>query len=73
MFTDELQPGDFHVAVKRRDHTETPWRWEIWAAAKTRAIEQSESHFATMTEALKEGKAALKRLLIEHPRCRVMP
>jgi hypothetical protein len=65
MFTDELQPGDFHVAVKRRDHTETPWRWEIWPAAKTRAVEQSEDHFATMTEALKEGKQALKKLLRE--------
>jgi hypothetical protein len=63
MFTDELEPSDFHVAVRRRDHTETPWRWEIWAAGKTKAVEHSERHFATMSEALKQGKAALKELL----------
>ena len=59
----ELEPSDFHVAVKRREHTDTPWRWEIWAAGKTKAIAQSERHFATMSEAMKLGKAALKALL----------
>jgi hypothetical protein len=59
----ELEPGDFHLAVKRRDSTETPWRWEIWAAGKTKAVAQSERHFVTMSEALKQGKAALKALL----------
>jgi hypothetical protein len=63
MFTDEMEPSDFHVAVRRRDHTETPWRWEIWAAGKTKAVEHSEGHFATMSEALKQGKAALRELL----------
>jgi hypothetical protein len=59
----ELEPGDFHVAVKRREFTDTPWRWEIWAAGKTRAVAQSERHFATMSQAIKQGKAALKQLL----------
>src|SRR3954468_20842078 len=34
----EMEPGDFHVAVKRREFTDTPWRWEILAAGKTRAV-----------------------------------
>jgi hypothetical protein len=59
----ELEPGDFHIAVKRREHTDTPWRWEIWAAGKTRPVAQSERHFETMSEATKQGKAALKSLL----------
>src|SRR4051812_30280406 len=28
----EPEPGDFHLAVKRRPFTTTPGRWEIWAA-----------------------------------------
>jgi hypothetical protein len=59
----ELEPDDFHVAVKRREYMDTPWRWEIWAAGKTKAVAQSERHFATMSEAMKQGKAALKALL----------
>ena len=47
----ELEPGDFHVAVKRREYMDAPLRWEIWAAG------------ATMSEAMKQGKAALKALL----------
>jgi hypothetical protein len=38
----ELEPGDFHLAVKRREFTGTPWRWEIWAAGKAKAVAQSE-------------------------------
>jgi hypothetical protein len=60
MFTNELEPSDFHVAVRRREHSETPWRWEIWAAAHTKAMEQSKRHYATMTEAIRDGKTALK-------------
>jgi hypothetical protein len=59
----ELEPSDFHLAVKRRDYTAAPWRWEIWAAGKTRAVAHSERHFATMSEAMKQGKAALRALL----------
>jgi hypothetical protein len=59
----ELEPGDFHLAVKRREYTDTPWRWEIWAAGKTKPVAQSQLHFATMSEAMKLGKAALKALL----------
>jgi hypothetical protein len=59
----ELEPGDFHLAVKRREYTAMPWRWEIWAAGKTRPVAQSEHYFATMSEAMKQGKAALAALL----------
>jgi hypothetical protein len=59
----ELEPGDFHIAVKRGDRTDAPWRWEIWAAGKTRPVAQSERRFETMSEATKQGKAALKALL----------
>jgi hypothetical protein len=63
MFSNEMERSDFHVAVRRREHADNPWRWEIWAAGKTKAFEHSEGHFATMSEALKQGKAALKALL----------
>jgi hypothetical protein len=61
--TMELEPGDFHLAVKRREFSEIPWRWEIWAAGKGKAVAQSERHFPTMSEAMRQGKAALKALL----------
>jgi hypothetical protein len=63
LFKIEKEPSDFHIAVRRRQHAETPWRWEIWAAAQTKAVAQSKQHFATMSEAMREGKAALKELL----------
>ena len=59
----ELEPGDFHVAVKRREHTDKPWRWEIWAAARTKAVAHSNGSYATMSEAMRQGKAALVALL----------
>ena len=37
--------------MKRREYMDAPLRWEIWAAG------------ATMSEAMKQGKAALKALL----------
>jgi hypothetical protein len=52
----ELEPDDFHVAVKRRAYTVAPWRWEIWAAEKTKPVAHSEGHFPTMSEATKRGK-----------------
>jgi hypothetical protein len=64
MFKIKLEPSDFHLAVRRRKHRVAPWRWEIWAAAQTKAVEQSKCHYATMTRrAIRDGKAALKTLL----------
>jgi hypothetical protein len=59
----DLDPSDFHVAVRRRDHTETPWYWEISAAARTKAVMSSDRHFKTMSEASKDGKANLRAYL----------
>jgi hypothetical protein len=59
----ELDASDFHVAVRRREHTEAPWYWEIWAAGKSKSVMRSERHFETMSEAIKEGKAALRAFL----------
>jgi hypothetical protein len=60
----ELEPVDLHLAVKRREHTTMPWRWEIWAPGKTRPVVQSAAQFfATASEAMRQGKAALKVLL----------
>jgi hypothetical protein len=61
----ELEPSDYHLAVKRREHSEKPWRWEIWAAGHTKAIRHSKEYFATMSEATREGKSALKHFLSE--------
>jgi hypothetical protein len=59
----KFTPADYSVVVKRRDPGEKPWRWEIWVAGKSRHIERSEQPFATMSEATREGKAALKAFL----------
>jgi hypothetical protein len=54
----DLEPRDFHIVVKRREHSQLPWRWEVWAAGKTKATEQpSPEHYATMSEAMKAGKS----------------
>lgn len=59
----ELEPADFSVVVKRRDLGDAPWRWEIWVAGRSRPVERSEQPFASMAQATREGKAALKALL----------
>jgi hypothetical protein len=59
----KITPADYAVVVKRRDPGDRPWRWEIWVAGKSRPIERSEQPFATMSEATREGKAALKTFL----------
>ena len=59
----DLDPIDFHVAVRRRDHTAAPWYWEISAAARTKAVMSSDRHFKTMAEASKDGKSALQAYL----------
>jgi hypothetical protein len=59
----ELEPSDYSVVVKRRDLGDAPWRWEIWVAGRSRPVERSERPFASMSQATREGKAALKALL----------
>ena len=59
----DLEPSDFHVAVRRREHAETPWYWELWAAARTKAVMRSDRYFSRMSDASKDGKAALRAYL----------
>jgi len=59
---------DFSVVVKK--HRASPpksWRWEIYHAGRTSAIDHSEVYFDPMTKANRAGKAALKLMLSEYP------
>ncbi len=55
--------ADFSVAVKKRGKIPSPWRWEIYRAGRSSAVEQSLNFFPTMAAASKAGKEALKELL----------
>ena len=59
----DFDDTDYSVVVKRRGRQASPWRWEIYRAGKSGAIEQSPIFFRTMAAANKAGKAALKQLL----------
>jgi hypothetical protein len=54
---------DYSVVVKNRADPPNPWRWEIYRAGRSSAIEQSPIFFRTMAATNKAGKAALKQLL----------
>ena len=56
-----LDPFDYTLAVKNRGRAPKPWRWEIYAAGKAKAVQQSD-FFETMSEATRSGKAALAEL-----------
>jgi hypothetical protein len=58
---------DFSVVVKHRAPPPKSWRWEIYRAGRTSAIDHSEVYFDSMTEANRAGKAALKLMLSEYP------
>jgi hypothetical protein len=53
---------DFAVVVKDRGQPPKRWKWEIYRAGRSSAVEQSETFFTTMTAAHKAGKEALARL-----------
>jgi hypothetical protein len=59
--------SDFSVVVKNRGALPRPWRWEIYRAGAFRPIEHSPTNFASMTEAGRAGRAALKLMLSEYP------
>jgi hypothetical protein len=61
----DILPSDYSVVVKRRVPGDKPWKWEIWVAGKSRPVARAEGSFATMAEATREGKAALKAFLSE--------
>jgi hypothetical protein len=62
---DDIFPSDYSVVVKRRVTGDKPWKWEIWVAGKSRPVARAEGSFASMAEATREGKAALKTFLSE--------
>ncbi|MGA7387346.1 MAG: hypothetical protein WBW99_05360 [Pseudolabrys sp.] len=60
---EEFDPADYSVAVKLRANLPKPWRWEIYCAGHSGAVERSAVFFESVTEATKEGKKALAHLL----------
>jgi hypothetical protein len=53
---------DFSVVIKIRAKLPNPWRWEIYCAGHSRAIEQSSEFFSTVSAAKKAGDRALSEL-----------
>jgi len=52
--------SDFTVAIKNKGRPPKSWRWEIYAAGKSKPVRESE-FFETMSEATRAGKAALAK------------
>jgi len=59
----EYEREDFAVVVKDRGQPPNRWKWEIYRAGRSSAVEQSATFFPTMGAAHKAGKEALSRLL----------
>jgi hypothetical protein len=57
---------DFSVVIKSRGKPPNPWRWEIYRAGHSRAVEQSSTFFPTVAAANKAGKEALAELFEKH-------
>jgi len=60
---------DFSVVVKDRGQPPNRWRWEIYRAGRSSAVEQSATLFPTMAAAHRSGKKALLQLFkkLENP------
>lgn len=56
-----FNPSDYTLAIKNKGRPPKPWRWEIYAAGKSKPVQQSD-FFETMSEATRAGKAALLEL-----------
>ena len=56
-----FSPVDYSLAIKNKGHPPKLWRWEIYAAGKSKPVRQSE-FFETMSEATRAGKTALAEL-----------
>ena len=56
-----FSPVDYSLAIKNKGHPPKSWRWEIYAAGKSKPVRQSE-FFETMSEATRAGKTALAEL-----------
>jgi hypothetical protein len=66
-----LEPTDYSFVVKRRGNPTKPWRWEIYRAGSLAPVERSAGLYETMTEAAKEGKKALARVLAKQASSRL--
>jgi hypothetical protein len=53
--------SDCALAIKNKGRAPKPWRWEIYAAGKSKPVRRSE-FFETMSEATRTGKVALAKL-----------
>jgi hypothetical protein len=58
-----FDPEDFSFVVKMRGVPAKPWVWEIHRAGKSGPVERSPVFYASMAEAVREGKKALARIL----------
>ena len=58
---ESFDPFDCTLAIKNKGRAPKPWRWEIYAAGKAKAVQQSD-FFETMSEATRAGKVALAEL-----------
>jgi hypothetical protein len=56
-----FNPIDYSLAVEKKGRPPKSWRWEIYAAGKSKPVRQSE-FFETMSEAIRTGKAALAEI-----------
>jgi hypothetical protein len=56
-----FNPSDYTLAIKNKGRPPKSWRWEIYAAGKSKPVQQSD-FFETMSEATRAGKAALAEL-----------
>jgi hypothetical protein len=59
--TMSFDPIEYTLAIKNKGRPPKSWRWEIYAAGKSKAVRQSE-FFETMSEATRAGKAALAEI-----------
>jgi hypothetical protein len=58
-----IDDSDFSVVVKHRAPPPNSWRWEIYCAGRSNAVQRSSEFFPTMAAASRAGKEALKQLL----------
>jgi hypothetical protein len=59
--TPTFNSSDFTLAIKNKGRPPRSWRWEIYAAGKSKPVRESE-FFETMSEATRAGKSALAKL-----------
>jgi hypothetical protein len=61
MATTAPDPIDYTLAIKNKGRPPKSWRWEIYEAGKSKAVQQSE-FFETMSDATRAGKAVLAKI-----------